>query len=85
MTGLCAADLFHANIVAREMILSAGMGRKIGEPRLAWQQLRAELVGSRSENLGSDRVAGAPRLCLFQHTPGRALCCSDRSAALWLQ
>ena len=31
MTGLCAADLFHANIVAREMILSAGMGRKIGE------------------------------------------------------
>jgi hypothetical protein len=31
MTGLCAPDLFHANMVAREMVLSAGMGRKIGE------------------------------------------------------
>ncbi|WIA15942.1 hypothetical protein OEZ85_012685 [Tetradesmus obliquus] len=30
MTGLCAPDLFHANMVAREMVLSAGMGRKIG-------------------------------------------------------
>jgi hypothetical protein len=31
MTGLCAPDLFHANMVAREMVLSAGMGRKMGE------------------------------------------------------
>jgi hypothetical protein len=31
MTSLCAPDLFHANMVAREMVLSAGMGRKIGE------------------------------------------------------
>lgn len=31
VTGLCAPDLFHANMVAREMILSAGMGRKLGE------------------------------------------------------
>eukprot|EP00878_Enallax_costatus_P001473 GHUV01001624.1.p1 GENE.GHUV01001624.1~~GHUV01001624.1.p1 ORF type:complete len:977 (+),score=283.07 GHUV01001624.1:432-2933(+) len=30
MTGLGAADLFHANMIAREMILSAGMGRKMG-------------------------------------------------------
>jgi hypothetical protein len=29
MTGLGAADLFHANMVAREMILSAGKLRRL--------------------------------------------------------
>jgi hypothetical protein len=27
---MCAADLFHANMVAREMVLAAGMGRRTG-------------------------------------------------------
>jgi hypothetical protein len=30
MTGLGTPDLFHANMIAREMVLSAGMGRKVG-------------------------------------------------------
>ena len=29
-TALGAADTFHANIIAREMILSMGMGRRMG-------------------------------------------------------
>jgi hypothetical protein len=30
LTGLGTPDLFHANMIAREMVLSAGMGRKVG-------------------------------------------------------
>lgn len=30
VTGLGTPDLFHANMIAREMILSAGMGQKVG-------------------------------------------------------
>lgn len=29
MTGLGSPDLFHANMIAREMVLSAGMGSKV--------------------------------------------------------
>ncbi len=30
VTGLGAPDMFHANMIAREMVLSAGMNSKLG-------------------------------------------------------
>lgn len=44
MTGLGSTDLFHANMIAREMVLSAGMGRKVRREResMRWQGVRAD-------------------------------------------
>jgi hypothetical protein len=66
MTGLCAADLFHANMVAREMILSAGMGRKIGEQK--W--------GFGVHNVGSKVLAGGLGACLEIQLLGQRICCT---------
>ena len=43
VTGLGAPDMFHANMIAREMILSAGFNKKLGPVSL--MQVRGGGVG----------------------------------------
>jgi cell division protease FtsH len=45
-TALGAADSFHANMIAREMIMSMGMGRRMGPVDLMHVNAAAENLGS---------------------------------------
>ena len=50
-TALGAADTFHANIIAREMILSMGMGRRMGPVDLMHTTSTAQVQGGRGAGL----------------------------------
>ncbi len=47
VTGLGVPDVFHANMIAREMVLSAGMGRKMGPMDLMRLKVGAGFGGAR--------------------------------------
>ena len=50
-TALGAADTFHANIIAREMILSMGMGRRMGPVDLMHTTSTAQVQRGREAGL----------------------------------
>ncbi|KAG2495020.1 hypothetical protein HYH03_006952 [Edaphochlamys debaryana] len=66
MTGMGSPDLFHANLIAREMVLSMGMGRKTGP--LDLMRVTAAAGDAGSESLaagGSDAMDSDP---FYYHT-----------------
>eukprot|EP00879_Flechtneria_rotunda_P027270 GHRR01029205.1.p1 GENE.GHRR01029205.1~~GHRR01029205.1.p1 ORF type:complete len:107 (-),score=40.82 GHRR01029205.1:543-863(-) len=66
VTGMGAADLFHSNMVAREMILSAGMGRKVGPMDL--MSLHPKATDNGDEFLRSMEPKDATEEDYYYHT-----------------